>query len=245
MSRALAAAAVILLLSMPACREANRSRDEPDGASVTPMLVLSPALEPRRAELDSAVGQAIGIVRSFAKRHGWDSLAAEPFMDSVMVFGDKRTFDRTLLSLVGADSSTRIPAGFCAALEQRTLVAVTPEFYAKVYPDGVEEGSYAKLLAHEMCHRLHIRILKGDEEAMGPIRFYEGFAVYAAGQLASPDRKLSLADIQRICGDPERGDYREYRMVLEHYLEKASLRELVTRAGSKGFEEWLHSLDIK
>lgn len=230
---------------MPSCGDAGRSHNGPIGASVTPKLILGPTLEPRRTEFDSAVGQAVGIVRSFAVGHGWGQLAEEPFMDSVMVFDDKRAFDRTLLSLVGADTATRLPAGFCAALEQRTLLAVTPEFYARVYPEGIEEGSYAKLMAHEMSHRLHIRILKGDEESMGPIWFFEGFAVHAADQFAGQKRELGPEEIRRIMDSPDRGDYREYRQVFEHYLKKAPLHELIARAGGKSFNEWLSSLDKK
>ena len=33
--------------------------------------------------------------------------------------------------------------------------------------DGDEENAFEKLLAHEMAHRLHIRILNGNENAMG------------------------------------------------------------------------------
>lgn len=239
------AAAFALSFLMPSCRRADRAPAGHGRDVREPKLVLSPSLEPRRAEFAAAVRTAAGIVKGFAGRHGWDSLAAEPFMDSVMVFDDKRAFDRALLSLVGADTATVLPAGYCAALERRVLVAVTPETYAKAYPDGIEDGSYAKLLAHEMCHRLHIRILEGDEEAMGPIWFFEGFAVYAAGQLDSPGRGLSPAELRKVLDDPERGDYRLYRLALEHYLGKATLPELVARAGGMGFDEWLRSLDGK
>jgi hypothetical protein len=34
------------------------------------------------------------------------------------------------------------------------------------------QGGFEKLLTHEMAHRLHIRILDGSEEAMGPVWFY-------------------------------------------------------------------------
>jgi len=239
------AAVFALSLMMPACRKADQTPAGYGRDIQVPKLVLSPSLEPRRAEFVDEARAAVGIVKEFAGRHGWDSLAVEPFMDSVMVFDDKRAFDRTLLSLVGADTATVLPAGYCAALEQRVLVAVTPEIYSRTYPDGIEEGSYAKLMAHEMCHRLHIRVLEGDEEAMGPVWFFEGFAVYAAGQLASPGRGLSPAELRKVLDDPERGDYRLYRLALEHYLGKATLPELVARAGGKGFDEWLRSLDGK
>lgn len=239
------ASLLALTLLMPACSEADRRPQGPSEAAETPKLMLSPALEPRRAEFGASVRKSTGIVRKFAGRRGWDSLAAEPFMDSVMVFDDKRTFDRTLLSLVGADTSTKLPAGYCAALERRTMVVVTPEFYARVYPEGVEDGSYAKLLAHEMAHRLHIRILKGDEEAMGPIWFYEGFAVHAADQFVGQMQELGLDEVREITGCSDRGNYRDYRRVLEHYLKKALLSELIARAGGQGFDEWLRSLDEK
>jgi hypothetical protein len=61
-------------------------------------------------------------------------------------------------------------------------MAVSPELYAENYPEGIEEDSYEKLLAHKIAHGLHIRILNGDEGRMGPTWFFEGFAIYAVEQ---------------------------------------------------------------
>ena len=86
-------------------------------------------------------------------------------MDSVMVFDDKALFDKALLTLSGADTSMQLPPTYFAALERRVLIVMSPGYCARVYPEGNEPGSYPKLLAHEMAHRLHIRILGGNEEA--------------------------------------------------------------------------------
>ncbi len=70
--------------------------------------------------------------------------------------------------------------------------------YAEIYPEGIEDKSFEKLLTHEMAHRLHIRILDGNEEAMGPIWFFEGFAIYIADQLIKPEINLSKKEMYEI-----------------------------------------------
>jgi hypothetical protein len=145
-------------------------------------LLLTKTLEPRRAEFEGYIVKAMENVRAFAAKYGWSSLVHESFFDKVMIFDVKNDFDRTLLELCKMDPGMVLPESYCGALEERNLIAVSPEYYAKVYPQGIEPDSYIKLLTHEICHRLHVRILNGDEEAMGPVWFFEGFAIFAADQ---------------------------------------------------------------
>ena len=155
------------------------------------------------------------------------------------VFDRKPEFDRALLTLAGMDPATELPATYSAALERRVLVAVAPELYAAAYPEGVEAASYEKLLAHEIAHRLHVRILGGDEQAMGPIWFYEGFAIFAADQLRQVPGELSEEELWRVVGDPERGSYVRYGQVFRRFAARVPLPVLVERAGQPGFEAWL------
>ena len=93
-----------------------------------------------------------------------------------------------------------------------------------------------------MAHRLHIRILKGDEEAMGPIWFFEGFAIYAAGQFENRSLKLNADEIREIVKSESRGSYVRYGAVIRYFLEKAAIHELVQHAGQRVFFEWLQKL---
>ncbi len=205
-------------------------------------LDIPVSLEPRRAELESAVRAAVARIATFAQAHGWGDLAREPLFDSVRIFDDKAAFDAFLIAATGVDQDTKLPAEFCAALENRVLTAVSPEMYEEVYAAGREPGSYAKLLAHEIAHRLHIRILNGDEEAMGPVWFYEGFAIYAADQMNDPTFILSDEELWRIVANPNRGSYKKYGAAIRQFLEKTTIEEMVKRAGKDGFKEWLHGL---
>lgn len=80
-------------------------------------------------------------------------------------------------------------------LENRRLMAVAPQMYHDSYPDGREKNAYEKLLAHEIFHRLHVRILNGNEESMGPVWFFEGFAIYAADQFSESHAKMTDSEI--------------------------------------------------
>ena len=206
------------------------------------LLDLPPALEPRRAELESAVRAAVERIAAFAQTHGWGDLVREPFFDKVKIFDDKAAFAAFLIGATGVDTATELPAEFCAALENRVLTAVSPEMYDAVYADGREPGSYAKLLAHEIAHRLHIRILNGDEEAMGPVWFYEGFAIYAADQMNDPTYILPDDELWRVVDNPKRGSYKKYGAVIRQFLKKTTIGEMVKRAGKDGFAVWLKAL---
>lgn len=210
--------------------------------STTILLKLPPSLETRRAEFSGYLNDAINNINTFAEHHGWSHLVKEVFMDSVIIFDDKNQFNLNLLILAGADTAYELPDTYCAALEKRTLLAVSPELYTKVYPEGVEEQSYTKLLTHEIAHQLHVRILNGDEEAMGPIWFYEGFATFAADQFSDSDIQLSQAEMKRIMAEPERGSYLKYNYVFRYFESKIGLKELINNAKKEDFNESLISL---
>lgn len=202
-------------------------------------MVLPDSLEARRGEFQPYVDAAKANILTFAKKSGWEELAAEAFFDSAMIFDEKRNFDHTLLVLAGMDTTMQLPDTYCAALEQRTLIAVSPEYYDRAYPDGREAAAFEKLLTHEIAHRLHIRILHGDEEAMGPVWFYEGFAIYAAGQFSLSTVVLTPQEMIDVMTDPERGSYVRYNYVFRYFVDRIPLRELVTMAGRPDFNEKL------
>ncbi len=77
---------------------------------------------------------------------------------------------------------------------------------------------------------------------MGPIWFFEGFAIYAANQFRNSKIKLSENEIWEIIENAERGSYEKYAFVLRHFKNKTSLNELVKRAGEDNFIVWLKSL---
>jgi hypothetical protein len=205
-------------------------------------LELDAALEGQRAFLQSTVRSAQRRLRAFAVQHGWQDHVKEPFAVQARFYSIKKQFDQALLVLCEMDNSMELPATYCAALERDILLCVSPEIYRQVYPEGVEEDSFEKLLTHEMAHRLHIRVLGGAEEAMGPVWFYEGFALYAANQFERSLPVLTVDEIWEIVMTEERGSYRQYASVFRTFLSKASLHQLVEMAGKQYFIEWLKHL---
>lgn len=232
------------LLIMVSCkfqsREINPENDhEMDVVKDKIKLILDGRLELRKLEFMAYLVLAEKNIKRFSDENGWPDLTGESFYDSVMIFDDKQKFDFALLKIAGADTTMELPDSYCAALENRTLLAVTPEIYSKVYPQGIEDNSYAKLLTHEIAHRLHVRILQGNEDAMGPVWFYEGFALYAADQFVRSGVKLDKNEMVELMTDPERGSYGKYNYIFRYFTKKVSLHELIVKAKDEHFNEWL------
>ena len=202
-------------------------------------LMLAPSLEGQRAFLQTMLLGAQRRLRRFAQSYGWLDHMLTPFAIRAQMYLLKERFDHDLLALVGMDTNTQLPSTYCAALEEQVLMSVSPELYAELYPEGNEVDAFEKLLTHEMAHRLHIRILNGDEERMGPIWFYEGFALYAANQFEAFLPVLNKDEIWEVVRTEERIDYRRYASVFRYLLNFVSLEQLVDRGGIAEFLCWL------
>jgi hypothetical protein len=232
----------VLVILLVACSPRKQNSSAEHGVAMsqgTVPLILPPSLENRRSEFVRNLDSARANIRAFAKKNRWEDFAEEEFVDTVRIFDEKSVFNKTLLKLAGADTLMELPDTYCAALERRNLLAMSPEFYAKVYPEGIETQSYVKLLTHEIAHRLHVRILKGDEEAMGPIWFYEGFALFVANQFSESTITLTADEMKRIMMEPERGSYQKYSYVFRFFAARVPLGELVASARESNFNERL------
>jgi len=205
-------------------------------------IQLSESLEPQHDLLHSTFLAAQRRLRDFAHKHNWETQIKEPFAKLFHVYADKTSFDHNLLKICGLDTALELPSTYCAALEQDVLMSVSPELYRTLYPEGDEESAFEKLLTHEMAHRLHIRILGGDENAMGAVWFYEGFALYAASQFEKNAPALNTAEIWDIVNDPERGSYRRYASVFQYFVGRASIQQLTKMAAKVEFLDWLREI---
>ena len=205
-------------------------------------LELPGSLESRRAEFEVTLRDAQAIIGDFAARHGWSELVREPFADTAFIFDSKEAFDAAIRVLFDLPPGHALSPTHSGALEERRLLAVAPEIYRANYPAGDEPRAFAKLLAHEIAHRLHTRILGGDEDAMGPVWFFEGFAITAVNQFAGTTPELPRDRMRAIIQAEHRGHYPEYRAVMNALLERTSLAELVDRAARPGFTEWALAL---
>lgn len=205
-------------------------------------LILPESLEHRRSWFESVMIRAQRRIIRFAERHSWKNLTLKSFFDHAEIYDTKKGFDRALTMVSGIAGPVEFPITYSAALENRVLMAVSPELYAQNYPEGVERNSYEKLLAHEMAHRLHIRILGGNENAMGPTWFFEGFAIYAADQFAGISPRPNSTEIQSIITGAGRMSYRKYGDVFRCFAQKASVKEMVEHAAEEDFLTWLRNI---
>jgi hypothetical protein len=206
-------------------------------------LVLPKSLEAKREVFEENISNAQKEILKIAKQYNWLDLVSEDFIDSVMIFDSKETFNNTVISVLEADTSLKLPYSFSAALEKRILMVVSPEIYLDIYPQGTNEENYfEKLLIHEISHRLHVRILNEDEDAMGPIWFFEGFAIFMANQFANSEIKLSEDEIYEIVDGKKGGDYEKYGYCFKYFLAKSDIYTLIDKAGDENFSVWLKSL---
>lgn len=198
-------------------------------------IELDEYLESQRAVFQTAMDHAQRRLRDFANGHGWSHLLQEPLADSARFFSKKTEFDSELLKRAGQNPTTILPQTYCAAWVDHALLSVSPDLYAHVFPEGIEPDAFEKLLTHELAHRLHIRILEGNEDSMGPVWFYEGFALHAAGQLEHAAPPLSLNEILDIMKSPDRSDYRRYVTVFRFCLQNKPLHDLIRLANHPDF----------
>lgn len=206
-----------------------------------PPIVVPASLAGQEVAVRADVNAACALIRAFAARHGWADLVGGCFYDRVEVFDSAAQLKERVRVIHDLEPDARLPDGVVAGLEKRILLAVTAEEDRRLNPEYTRQpDSWRRLLAHEMAHRLHVAILDGDEDAMGPTWFFEGFAVFASGQELGDPLVYSTAE-EALEGVHAKGPlaYRRYGAALKFFAGRIPLTQLVVRAGAEGFEEWL------
>lgn len=208
----------------------------------TPRVALPAELEHERRRYEAYVDDATALLERFAREHAWEAHVATAVPSVVEVYRDQQSLWRRLRAAFALPPRTPLPTPTLAgAVVGDALAVLTPDAYARVAPHyGAAAGAYVRLIAHELAHRLHVAILAGDEDAMGPRWFYEGFAVLASGDLQGlpePD----LATLWASLHDDGPGAYARYGAALRRLARTVPLPELVAAAGRDDFEGWLRS----
>jgi len=200
-------------------------------------LFLSPSLEQCRTSLEKQLLNAQRRLRDFARHYHWEKHAEECFMEQAKIFDTQEKFIQELKNLLQLPEDFELPKTISACLEKRVLVAISSDLYKIIYPEGYEKNFYEKLMTHELAHRLHIRILDGNEENMGQIWFFEGFALFAAGQFCNDKKKPG--NVWEIITSTKRGSYQEYARVFRYFANIIPLPVLIEHAGEQDFSVWL------
>ena len=205
-------------------------------------LILNESVGISKNQLSKKFANAQISLKNFAKKYGWEDQVRKPFVKKVYVFGDQSNLKARLVEITNAKTDD-FPEKISAVIIDKKLYILSPDEYKNIYPEVDENNYYEKLITHELAHQLHLRILDGQDESMGPIWFYEGFAIFAADQFS--DYKLNSSDIWKIINSKKRVSYKYYGAVVRFFLEKISLNKLVENAKRDDFVDWIEGLKIE
>lgn len=200
-------------------------------------VILPAKLESKQVYFKNLFIEAQKQLRIFAEQYKWKHLTNKPFIERAEIFDSQQDLKGRICEILDISTGTKFPEAFSACLEEKIFLSITPDLYHRIYPQGREKDDFLKLIIHEMAHRLHIRILEDNEEKMGPIWFFEAFAIFASDQFSN--YKLTKSEIQAIIHKSERGSYQKYGAVIRYLLKKCSLHELIKKAADRDFIEWL------
>ncbi|MGE0326696.1 MAG: hypothetical protein AB7S68_30490 [Polyangiaceae bacterium] len=204
-------------------------------------LSLPPKLEAERDSFEADLDLAFATVNRFAAEYHWD-IRAEDLIVDWEVFDTQAALWKRVLELEGLPADTPLPpTGLSATIEDGHLLAVAPMEYQRLHPEYQHGGSaWPELLAHELVHGLHVSILHGNADAMGPTWFYEGLAVVGSGQPFGLERhfdsnQAALAAVKQA----HESDYATHAAVVRYFMTKVPLTELIQQAKDPNFEAWL------
>lgn len=201
-------------------------------------LELPSTEEKRRTWYEKVVRDAQERISIFAFNHQWSEHVSTPLIKRIRVYETKEKFDSEVKNAFKYDSEIELPQSFSAIIADGILLAVTPNKYNENYKVGQEEHAYEKLFAHELAHELHIRILEGEEEQMGPRWFFEGFALYAANQFDNSLLELTKDDIRMIVSSNKSVTYAYYRLIMDELLLYMELKDAVEHAKYQNFKDF-------
>ena len=215
--------------------------DPIDSESVAKHLICPDTLCHRRAELASKIVEAYKIVYCFADSINWQTYMQKLLFTSIQIFESQKELWCRIKKLTGSIEKFPPTDGLSAAICSDHLLTVVPELYKRIRPEYAHiNKAWTRLLAHEMIHQLHIRFV-GTEEKMGPQWFYEGFAMYGAGQSFGV-RIMSISEAIEAIHAESRGAYAKYIAAFEFFLERIELNQMLQHSAETDFESWLVAL---
>jgi hypothetical protein len=226
----------------PDIRQAQAPNQIEPGIFDVPVIVPDPQ-DSRREEFRRVLHNSERALRTFAQSNGWGDLMTPAFLKQIEVYDSRGGFEQRLKELSVDDAPGAIPKTYVAGLEKDILFMSSPEYYlANCGREARVPNGFERLMTHELAHRLHARIVGGDENRMGPMWFWEGFATYAADQFPG-NKSLTDAEVWQIVNSnsKDRGSYKKYNAVFTYFLQKKGvpLVEYVNRAGDPDFIAWL------
>lgn len=184
----------------------------------------------------ATVQRAISEVLSFSRTHRLKIVRQEDIVETVVHYESKAEFDKMISAQPSWPKGVIVPTTYAGVGLKKEFHVVSLEAYQRIHPTDTADD-YRKLLVHELIHLLHIAVLDGREDDMGPIWFFEGLACFAADQY-SKSPELPRQRIDEILNDTNRGSYANYAAMLRGLVKKESVTDLIKKASAKDFSEW-------
>ncbi len=203
------------------------------------IVEVSDSQRARRDEFKFAIESGENALKAFADRHGLANYMQQSLIKRAIFVDCKQDFDDLVRRSYDLPLNAQIPGSYVAATKADVLWILLPEEVARSNPSDAQDPEfYSKLIAHELGHLLHIRALAGQEDAMGPVWFYEGFAVAAANQYEDFSWTNYKNELEQIVRDPTRGSYKKYGTILRSLLKRHPMCDLISRAKEQDFNDW-------
>ncbi|MGD9910734.1 MAG: hypothetical protein AB7U79_09100 [Candidatus Izemoplasmatales bacterium] len=181
------------------------------------------------------------ILKDFISVNHLPALGSLELIDEIIVFNKHSDFKKILISTLSMNKEDIQPT-CVGTIWKKTLYLMTKSYYFDHYASGIETFGYEKLIAHELAHAYHIHLLDGIEEKMGPVWFYEGFAIFASGQFASKIEKVSNQHLERILFSEDRMFYQLYGALFHELVVHEDLMSLVSDAANPHFSQSIYDL---
>ena len=154
------------------------------------------------------------IVKLFADKHDLPVAALQEMIQTMYVYHDHNQFSIDLSKMFNVKKNEILPS-YVGTIVNHALFIMDKEYFLIQNPSYIGDSEYIKLIAHELAHEYHIFLLDGNENDMGPIWFYEGFATAVANQYEDQDKSYSKEKIKEVILTNDRNSYAVYRRLFE------------------------------
>ncbi len=196
-------------------------------------------IDKNNQNMESQIQNALDRIKAFVDANHLSTGGVKQLVTNAIIYDKYDIFLKDVIPLLDLPKDVIAQASISGTIINRVLYIVSPRLYTDIYPiEGQTVLGYEKLITHELAHQLHIDILNGDEDKMGPRWFYEGFAIHVAHQFV--DKKaLDKKQIIKIIENELNVTYDQYASLFEEVLKIYELKEIIKIADKESFKNEL------
>lgn len=187
------------------------------------------------SNFQSSLESSVAEILQFSKKNDLGISQPGAFVNRVILYGSKSNFDKMLSSSKDWPKDVPVPKTYVGVGQDKIFHVVSWTAYKAIHPED-QYRDYQKVITHELGHLFHVAYLKGEDDKMGPIWFYEGFACLIADQY--PEANLPPKEkVLDILKNPTRGNYKVYAAILRAIVKKRPIAKLLDQAENPKFSE--------